>query len=310
MSQSPVTIVNYHNVSDAAGPFDDHMNVRTSVDQFGSHLEYFRDHYNVISLDRLLSGDWPERSLLITLDDNYASAHDVALPMLLKFGFPAVQFVIGEAVLGRCVPLDNLMNYVTSVHGLEALKQRLGYSRSDARTLGDFIFLFLSRLPVEEHDTLRVRLVQAFDLDEAALIARQRVFLTPDDLLAMQDNGIEIGCHSWSHGFSRHYDDATARRYLAEPKYRLEALLRRPVRAFAYPYGSSKDHTPVTRRVLRAGGYEAIFLVEDKSNSIRSDADVWYRSGLDGMSVSQVKRQLLFAPLVVRMKHLVKSLVS
>lgn len=66
---------------------------------FVRHLEYLRDDgWDVIDVAALLRGieahePLPRRAAMITFDDGYRSVLEVALPRLLEFGYPAVQFV-------------------------------------------------------------------------------------------------------------------------------------------------------------------------------------------------------------------------
>jgi len=69
----------------------------TSV--FDQQMRYLKDnHYRVISLNELLDflnyrHAIPKRSVLITIDDGYRSAYDIAYPILKKYGFKATLFI-------------------------------------------------------------------------------------------------------------------------------------------------------------------------------------------------------------------------
>ncbi len=66
---------------------------------FVGHLTYLRENgWQVIDVSAFLTGleapdSLPERSALITFDDGYRSIPRIALPWLLRFGYPAVAFV-------------------------------------------------------------------------------------------------------------------------------------------------------------------------------------------------------------------------
>jgi peptidoglycan/xylan/chitin deacetylase (PgdA/CDA1 family) len=66
---------------------------------FVGHLSHLREHgWQVIDLPALIRGlkvpeSLPERAALLTFDDGYRSMRTVALPWLLRFGYPAVLFV-------------------------------------------------------------------------------------------------------------------------------------------------------------------------------------------------------------------------
>ncbi|MEO8364916.1 MAG: polysaccharide deacetylase family protein [Pseudoxanthomonas sp.] len=66
-------------------------------------LVFFKRHYNVVSLGRVLESrsggaTLPARALLITFDDGWSDNVDYALPELQRLGLPAVMFVVADAV--------------------------------------------------------------------------------------------------------------------------------------------------------------------------------------------------------------------
>ena len=74
---------------------------------FVEHLDYLQKAgWQVIDLAAFLEGlaapnNLPERAALLTFDDGYRSMRTVALPWLLRFGYPAVLFVPTDFVGGR-----------------------------------------------------------------------------------------------------------------------------------------------------------------------------------------------------------------
>jgi len=74
---------------------------------FADQLRYLSAAgWQVIDVGTLLRGmadprELPERSVLLTFDDGYRSTREVALPWLLKFGYPAVMFVPTNYIGGR-----------------------------------------------------------------------------------------------------------------------------------------------------------------------------------------------------------------
>jgi len=73
---------------------------------FVGHLSYLRQQgWQVIDLLALFRGitapeSLPERAALLTFDDGYRSMRTVALPWLLRFGYPAVLFVSTDYIGG------------------------------------------------------------------------------------------------------------------------------------------------------------------------------------------------------------------
>ncbi len=85
----------YHSISDGDGP----TNIAPSIfaDQMAALAE---SGIEVISLDRLVNGDLPERSVVITFDDGFQDFADVAWPVLAAHGMTAINY-LPTAYLGR-----------------------------------------------------------------------------------------------------------------------------------------------------------------------------------------------------------------
>ncbi|MGI4830323.1 MAG: polysaccharide deacetylase family protein [Janthinobacterium lividum] len=81
-------------------------------------------------------------------------------------------------------------------------------------------------------------------------------YMTSRDLLVLQDAGMLIGAHGWSHQLLTHCSAAELRRELGEAKAKLEDVLGKPVTSMSLPGGRANAH------VLRAcaeAGYTEIF---------------------------------------------------
>jgi peptidoglycan/xylan/chitin deacetylase (PgdA/CDA1 family) len=146
---------------------------------FAGHLSYLRDHgWQVIDLLALLRGitapeSLPERAALLTFDDGYRSMRTVALPWLLRFGYPAVLFVPTDYIGGSngfdagCEPEEVICNW-DDLRELE----RLGVSiQSHGASHHSFSELSLTK---QEEDLTRSR----FTL-EAGLEKSVEVFAYP-----------------------------------------------------------------------------------------------------------------------------------
>jgi len=71
---------------------------------FDQQMRYLRNHnYRVITLSNLLDflkyrHSLPKRSVVITIDDGYRSAYNIAYPILKKYGFTATLFIYTDYV--------------------------------------------------------------------------------------------------------------------------------------------------------------------------------------------------------------------
>lgn len=84
--------------------------------------------------------------------------------------------------------------------------------------------------------------------------------LTVDQVLEMQDAGVDFQSHSWAHQDLTTLDDAELRRDLADSRDVLESLLGRPVRQLCYPRG--RHDSRVQDAARRTGHTHAYALPE------------------------------------------------
>lgn len=75
-----------------------------SRESFEAQMRLLRDKgYHVVSLEQLIAfvefrGQLPEKSVVITIDDGWRSAYDIAFPILKKYGYPATLFVSSKLI--------------------------------------------------------------------------------------------------------------------------------------------------------------------------------------------------------------------
>lgn len=97
-------VLMYHRVlDDEAVPADIDPGMYVTRTAFERHLQYLREHHEVVDLDELL--DWmkgvrtTERPpCVITFDDGWLDNYTVAYPLLRKYGLPGTIFLISEKV--------------------------------------------------------------------------------------------------------------------------------------------------------------------------------------------------------------------
>jgi peptidoglycan/xylan/chitin deacetylase (PgdA/CDA1 family) len=97
-----VPVLSYHNFS------RDRSTNRMMVTEaaFEEQMRFLLDNgYRVITLNQLtdflnFKGQIPKKSVVITIDDGWRSAYDIAFPILKKYGYPATLFVYTDLIVG------------------------------------------------------------------------------------------------------------------------------------------------------------------------------------------------------------------
>jgi peptidoglycan/xylan/chitin deacetylase (PgdA/CDA1 family) len=83
--------------------------------------------------------------------------------------------------------------------------------------------------------------------------------LSADDLRQLPAYGIEVASHSASHRSMAKIPLGEAREEARSSRARLEDVMGRPVRAFAFPYGTRADYSPEVADILTEEGYDIAF---------------------------------------------------
>ncbi len=237
-----LAVLAYHGIDDA--------------ERFGRHLDHLRRTSYPVSLEQVLdsmrSGPaLPRRAVLITFDDGHRSVVDVAMPMLVERGLPAVVFVVAGLV-GSDRPfwwseVVELASHGGTVTGLPPVAP-------------PDVVRALKRMPDER------RLAAVEELRRTAVTAAPPMRqLTSAELLALESSGIAVGNHTWSHPCLGRCSDRVCRSELETSHRMLTEALGHEPRAFAYPDG---DRDVRAATILGELGYEAAFLFDHRLSSL------------------------------------------
>ncbi len=96
-----VPILAYHDFSPPGAGCNQ---VAVSADAFEAQLAYLKDRgYRVLTFAELAAfidgrAPVPRKSVILTIDDGYRSAYEIAYPLLRKYGFPATIFVYSDFI--------------------------------------------------------------------------------------------------------------------------------------------------------------------------------------------------------------------
>jgi peptidoglycan/xylan/chitin deacetylase (PgdA/CDA1 family) len=261
--QRSLAVVNYHRVLARPDPL---LDTEPDVAAFHWQMALLADCFNVMPLHEALraldEGRLPPRTVCITFDDGYRSVHDLALPILRKFGLPATVFVTSGFVGADA---GNMWND-RIIHAVQSLPQ----GTLDLSDIGLECYPLVS-LEARKQTTLRLteagkylppmerdRLVER--LDRMSGMHHDALMLTPEMLMALERSGVEIGAHTISHPILTSLDDDSARAEIVDGKRQLEALVGKPVRLFAYPNGKvGQDYDARHVEMVRQAGFFAAF---------------------------------------------------
>lgn len=281
-----VLILLYHRVAESDL---DPWALTVTPDHFAEHLQVMREYGRVMTLDGLsagvASGNLPRRSIVVTFDDGYADNLANAKPLLERYDVPATVFIT-TGYLGKdreywwdelerllLLPTQLPDTLTLSVNGSQSSWQ-LGKTADDARPSSDAGWRAWSRnSPSPRHSLYRSlwQMMHAMHESErsqirndllkwAGAIASARPTHRPlsvEQTLELADGGlVDVGCHTVTHSRLSALSVSEQREEIHGSKVRLEEILNRPVKLFAYPYGGESDYTFETATLVQDEGFD------------------------------------------------------
>jgi peptidoglycan/xylan/chitin deacetylase (PgdA/CDA1 family) len=222
------------------------------VDAFEAQMRFVKEHFEVLSLSRLLEMwaagrlDEDTRYCVLTFDDGWRDTYVHAYPVLRRLGIPATIFVAtGFVGTDEWFWPDKLAHLMVHRRG----------GRPDRGSAGE-------RLETEiEAEINRWKVLRRADIDRAleklrqewgGNLPRNRVIMNWDEVGEMARNGISFGSHSLTHAILTR---ESAEDVEQEIRGSLRELRERQVNCvpvFCYPNG---DYSPDIADRVQSAGY-------------------------------------------------------
>ncbi|MFK7923525.1 MAG: polysaccharide deacetylase family protein [Bacteroidia bacterium] len=247
---NPYLILCYHGVDHKSSMPYTGRHISGAV--FEKHLQYFRKHFEVVSLQEIFrmhaTGVVPTKpTIAITFDDGYENNYSVALPLLEKYQMPASYYISGICVEQPDYVIWADILDVIRVHRAEAGIQ---YGEYDFRPVGTAlwddtkqknIYDFIKELPVGERDEVLAEIRAQYKFD--ALVEKHEVeyfrLMNPEQLKACADSDlIEIGVHGYRHYNLAYIKPEEAASEIGNAKKLLEDCCQQEVLSIAFPDGN------------------------------------------------------------------------
>jgi len=235
--------------------------------------DYVPINYNV-ALSLLSGSSWEnnKKPVMLTFDDGLKCHYHTVFPYLKALGIPAFFFIITQPLLDKTIPiihkfhlLRNKLGEITMKNSfINLLKVKRGafdinieapmelarkQYRWDVDEIKQFKYLTNYVLPSKEcEDILEELFEKSFDNSNQLL---KDFFLSTNNLIEMQNSGMEIGGHSHSHKalakipYKTKYDD------INKCISYLNSSLVKPIRLFSHPYGQPNTYDEQVFQILR-----------------------------------------------------------
>ncbi|WP_279247670.1 polysaccharide deacetylase family protein [Candidatus Marimicrobium litorale] len=269
-----LSILIYHRV---VTEFDPMRPAEPTREIFDWQMRLVRQHFHPLSLlealDKLESGQLPERAICVTFDDGYADNELHAMPILKKYAVPATVFVSPGFLNGGRMWNDSLIEFFRCFRGDSLDLNELGLGRHDTanmdarlasaeRVIGEIKY----RDPAE-----RVQLVEQIQDWFEGEGRPDDLMMTDAQVRSLASNGISIGAHTVNHPILASVTDEVAHREIQDSKARLEDMLQQSVDVFAYPNGQPgqdyrKEHVAMVKSLGFRAAVSTHWGVSDREN--------------------------------------------
>jgi peptidoglycan/xylan/chitin deacetylase (PgdA/CDA1 family) len=265
-----LAILNYHRIENIGGSASAFFrpNFSASASAFDEQMDYIRRNYNVISLAQFLA--WqnggetlPDFPLMITFDDGYRDNLTTALPILKKYGLPAVIFLtsghIGDST-GFYWDISAQCFFHTKKHSanLPHVGEKAWADEPARQSIcGEWVEA-LKRISEAEKESAMRALPDILEVDITPETFSS-VMLSWDEARSMMREGIAFGAHTVSHPILTRVSLEQAEREMAGSKKQIEDSLGVPVQTFAYPNGQKNDISPALEKIAEKIGFQAAF---------------------------------------------------
>lgn len=265
----------FHDVSQDESPFTKGLNVTTAPEDFEATLKFLTRNYTPVSLEDVLTEregrQLPDRPVLVTFDDAYASIAQVAAPLCRQYRVPAVFFVNASCLDGKQLALDNLVCYVVNSFGLDAVnrcaRRITGRRELQLRTIAEIFSDFLPGITLDLRQAFYEALLGLTSVNTRQGAGEQGLYLTSDQLRMLAQSNFEIGNHTYTHVHCRTLSKKSFREEIDRNKLDLESISQTKVRSFSLPYGFTADLTADLIQHLWSSGHETVFLSGSVANS-------------------------------------------
>jgi peptidoglycan/xylan/chitin deacetylase (PgdA/CDA1 family) len=255
---------------------------KVSITEFESHLEYLERHNRVLPLSETveclrLGKSLPPNAAVITIDDGYADAYEIAFPLLKRFGFPATVYAITDFLDEKIWLWTDMMRFVLLNTKMDTV--RIEFSETDvveARGTHDAsrfetatrINARLKKLPNDRKGAKIEEIAKLLDVDIPALPPSTFGSMNWSQAREMDAETVRIESHTVTHPILTNVGQDALDFEMRSSKKRLEEVLERTVDHFCYPNGSLDANV---REAAKNAGYASAVTTRYGFNNAGTD---------------------------------------
>jgi peptidoglycan/xylan/chitin deacetylase (PgdA/CDA1 family) len=206
-------------------------------------VEYHRQNYTGV-----------ERFVVITLDDGYGDNLKYGYPLFKKHNIPFCIYVT------NCFPDRTTNLWWYALEKLVFQNEKVDGSDNRSIQQKQQNFLLLRRKIIDHYfrdpiDYLKQHGSLSFDLDQEI----DNLCLSWSEVISLSNDPlVTIGCHTLNHYPLKNLNPSEARQEIIQSKNALENKIMKPVKHFAFPFGSKKEAGARDYDIAASAGFDTI----------------------------------------------------
>lgn len=231
---------------------------------FERQLQYICRYYQPINLTSFQAAKrdgkrLPCNAVILTIDDGYHDFYDIAFPLLKKYKVPATLFVTTGLVNKQLWLWPDKVSWLLDNVGVDRSEMTIGSINLPSGLVQDWewqtLIDFLLSVPdVEKHQYIE-ELARSWGLKLPDEAPSQYTAVSWDNLREMQNEGIEIGGHTFSHPSLGQVDKGQAEIEIGSCLEVLNKNLGMDSRPFCYPNGQPDDYSDFVMDLVFDAGF-------------------------------------------------------
>jgi peptidoglycan/xylan/chitin deacetylase (PgdA/CDA1 family) len=246
LNRRKVPILMYHRFS------EDGRDGSISASALRQQLAYLKKNYDILRLEEFAEmmragKPVPPRSAVVTIDDGYRDAYEIALPIFAEMEVPATLFVVTDFVDGKSWIWTDIARFLmlraengdlaVEING-KTINASLN-GRSSRIGMAGKINSELKKLPPAGRDSVLDDIAAGLGVDIPALPPSEFAAIDWDQAVEMDKSWIAIGSHTVSHPILTHVTVDRLAEELSASRSVLSEKLGRVVDSFCYPNGDA-----------------------------------------------------------------------
>jgi peptidoglycan/xylan/chitin deacetylase (PgdA/CDA1 family) len=252
--RSRLLILCYHGVSLR----DEHLwepGLYIQQKQLKSRMEFLRrTRCNLLPLgeaiDRLYSGDLPEKSVAVTFDDGWHDFHSLAFPVLKELAIPATVYLTTYYAKFNRPVFDTMVSYLLwkangrrfALNSIVPKALILGGSatREVAMAIGRYVVN--NSLTASQKDELQTEMAEHLKIDFGPMLTEKFMhIMSPCEVKLVAAGGIDVQLHTHRHRMPTSQDGFN--REISDNRAEIRSMIGSNATHFCYPSGDYSPHS-------------------------------------------------------------------